>query len=490
MNFTKTKQHNEIVNHVQNMPHLRELLTNKQREKSLIVQNSLLQADFSRQRIDSNVLNLFAAMLDELNFKKWRADYFTGKKINHTENRPVLHTAMRIFDERPISVDGQDVVPEVFYLRKQMYNLAHKIRADKSIKRIIWIGIGGSDLGPRFLVDAFQDIADGPEITFVSNVDHIDIKRALENSQEGNTLFFVVSKTFTTSETMRNADTACAWANGNTNRFYAVTCQKEKAEAWGILPGNVLTFPEWVGGRFSLWSSVGLPLALSIGPELFDEFLQGAALCDDEFLNADIENNIPLLMALIGILNRNYYDYPSHVIAPYDTRLRYFSNYIQQMDMESNGKSVDRDRNIINYKTSPQVYGTVGTDCQHSYMQLLHQGSDVVPVDFISFTNCENGIYKDHHKLLLANMWAQANALAIGQTTEEAKGDIYRYFEGNRPNSVFSFHAFNAKSIGYLIAAYEHKIFAQGIMWNLNSYDQPGVELGKKMALEELSRHG
>ena len=484
-NFTDTSSHAQLNQAALSMPVLRVLLSDKNRA-ALAVQNQFLSFDYSHQRLSADVLVHFKTMLDELKFDEWRMRYFTGDAINNTENRAVLHTALRASSDAVINIDGQNIIPIIMNERASMLKAADAIRHDSSIKDVIALGIGGSDLGARFVYDAFQDEADGPRVHFVSNVDGLDLARALKQSVPSSTIFIIASKTFTTVETMLNAASAREWMGNETSRFYAVTAAPQVAEAWGVLPKNILPFAEFVGGRFSVWSSIGLSLAIAFGAEFFTKFLEGACRADEDFKGQDFETNIPVLMAVCGVWNRNYLGYQNHLMAPYDVRLRLIAKYIQQMDMESNGKSVDRDGVRVSYKTAPHVYGEPGTDCQHSYMQLIHQGSDILPIDFIGVENPSHALDPQHHKILLANLRAQAKSLAQGQTLEEAGGDAFRVFDGNRPSHMFMLKTLTPESLGYLIACYEHKIFTQGILWNLNSYDQPGVELGKIMAKKEL----
>lgn len=484
-NFTDSSVHGYLSEVAKSIPHLRDLMGDPSRN-AMVAHSAYLSFDYSKQRLNKAVLDSFQTMLAELKFDEWRLRYFNGDKINNTEGRAVLHTALRASPESSIIIDGYNIIPQIIAEREVMFAVAERIRQDASIKNVIALGIGGSDLGPRFVYDAFQDVASGPKIHYVSNVDGLDLARALKASSPTNTIFIVASKTFTTVETMLNAASARAWAGDDLSRFYAVTASPEGAQSWGVLPQNILPFADFVGGRFSVCSSIGFSLAIAFGVEFFQKFLHGAQQADNDFKQQNFYSNIPVLMAVCGLWNRNYLGYQNHLMAPYDMRLRLIAKYIQQMDMESNGKSVDRDGVTVTYKTAPHIYGEAGTDCQHSYMQLIHQGSDILPVDFIGIESPSHNLDPLHHKILLANMRAQATSLAIGQTLNEAAGDPFKVFDGNRPSHSFMLKELTPEALGYLIACYEHKIFTQGIWWNLNSYDQPGVELGKIMAKKEM----
>ncbi len=468
---------------------LRALLSEENRfaDFSLLFEGALF--DFSKQRVTKETLSLLIALAKSRNLEEWRTRLFSGEKINTSENRAVHHMACRAPETGEVIIAGRNVIPDVHRELRHMKDFSRKIRDAKVITHVVNIGIGGSDLGPRLVTEALSSYHDGPEIRFVSSVDGQELETVLMGLKPETTLFIVASKSFTTQETMLNAASARRWflSRGMSEKdiehhFVALSSNRDAVTAFGIGADNLFTFEDWVGGRYSVWSPIGLSVMLAAGPENFQEFLDGAHAADNHFRNTALEKNIPALMGLIGIWNRNFIGCATHLFCPYDTRLAKLAKYIQQMDMESNGKSVDRNGARVDYATGPQVYGEAGTDSQHSYMQLAHQGTDIIPVDFIVAAKPHHKLDPAHHKLLLANMQAQARALAVGQTLAEAKGDPTRVYEGNRPSTTIILPALTPYSLGLLLAFYEHKIFVQGILWNLNSYDQPGVELGKVAA--------
>ncbi len=452
--------------------------------------------DFSKQCVTADTRKLLMDLAEARDIAGWRQRLFAGEKINTSENRAVMHMALRAPEGMEMLVGGENVVPGVHKELRHMKSFCQKIRSAKAITHVVNIGIGGSDLGPRFVTEALRPYHDGPEIRFVSNVDGQDLTNALTGLNAKTTLFIIASKTFTTYETMMNAASAKSWFldQGMTeadikNHFVALSTNEKKVAEFGIDPENMFKFEDWVGGRYSVWSPIGLSVMLAIGPEKFQEFLDGAHLADQHFLKTELNRNIPVLMGMIGIWNRNYLGYPTHLFAPYDARLAKLAKYIQQMDMESNGKSVDRDGIRVAYATGPQVYGETGTDSQHSYMQLVHQGTDIIPLDFIIAAIPHHKLNPAHHRALISNMQAQSRALARGQTLEEAKGDPTRVYEGNRPSTTIILPSLTPSALGTLLAFYEHKVFVQGIIWNLNSYDQPGVELGKVAATDLINAY-
>ena len=489
--FTKTEAHKKLLENldaVEKTP-LRDLMEDKNRfdDLSFVVEGILF--DFSKQHLDTDTILLLKELAEEIDFKSWRTRLFSGDKINASENRAVLHMAMRAPATAEIFVDGKNIVPGVQQELAHMKSFCQRVRQEKTITHVINIGIGGSDLGPRFVTEALRPYHDGPDIRFVSNVDGQDLETALEGLNAKTTLFVIGSKTFTTQETMLNAHSARNWFLSNgmgeadiKKHFVALSTNAEKVTSFGIAPENMFRFEDWVGGRYSVWSPIGLSIMLAIGPDQFQEFLDGANSADTHFAMTPLEKNIPFLLGMVGIWNRNYLNYPTLVLAPYDTRLAKLAKFIQQMDMESNGKSVDREGHRVAYATGPQVYGETGTDSQHSYMQLIHQGTDIIPLDFIVAAAPHHKLDPAHHRALISNMQAQSRALARGQTLDEAKGDPNRVYEGNRPSTTIILPSLTPRSLGTLMAFYEHKIFVQGIVWNLNSYDQPGVELGKTAA--------
>lgn len=489
--FTETAAHQELTSHFSKMTkaHLRNLLEEKDRfeELSLVFEGMLF--DFSKQSITKETLTLLTQLAEAQNLEQWRTRLFAGEKINTSEGRAVQHMALRTPEDKEVLIGGNNVIPAVHEELRHMKSFAQKIREAGVITHVVNIGIGGSDLGPRFVTEALKPYQDGPEIRFVSNVDGQDLSSALEGLNPKTTLFVIASKTFTTQETMLNANSAKTWflnqgmkQDDIKNHFVALSTNAEKVSAFGIDPKNIFKFEDWVGGRYSVWSPIGLSVMLAIGPDGFQEFLNGAHAADTHFQTAPLEKNIPVLLGMIGIWNRNYLDLKTHLFAPYDARLAKFAKFIQQMDMESNGKSVDREGVRVEYETGPQIYGETGTDSQHSYMQLVHQGTDVIPIDFIACAKPRHKLDPAHHIALVSNMQAQSRALARGQTVEEADGDPFRVYEGNRPSTTIILPELSPRMLGTLIALYEHKVFVQGIIWNLNSYDQPGVELGKVAA--------
>ena len=439
---------------------LRELFAgDAKRSAQLAAQAPGLRYDFSRQRVDALTLRLLASLAEQRGLAEWREALFAGKPINSTESRPAWHTALRAGDSAP---------REVKETLQKMRGLASELRSRKQFRRIVNLGTGGSDLGPRLVADA---LGDGTlDVRFAANVDPQDLARALEGADPAATLFVVASKTFTTQETMANAAAARQWGG---RHFMAVTANVEAAKTFGA--GEILPMWDWVGGRFSVWSAVGLSAMCAISPEGFDELLRGAHDIDRHFREAPAEKNLPVLMALAGVWNVNFLGCASHVVLPYATRLRLLPAYLQQLEMESNGKRVDRNGKLVDYATCPAVWGAEGTVSQHSFHQLLHQGTQVVPADFIDAAA---------GAVLSANARAQADALAFG--TDDPSLPAYRQYPGNRPSSCLTLETLNARNLGRLLALYEHKVFVQGVVWNINSFDQWGVELGKALANEIL----
>jgi glucose-6-phosphate isomerase len=419
--------------------------------------------DYSRQRLGARTLRLLAQLAAERGLAEWRDALLAGEPVNSTENRAAWHTALRAGDAAP------EPVKETL---RRMRGLAGRIRSERKVARIVNLGIGGSDLGPRLVADA---LADGAiDVRFAANVDPLDLARALEGADPAATLFIVVSKTFTTQETMANAAAARRWG-GAKSAFYAVTSNVELAGRFGA--DEILPMWDWVGGRFSVWSAAGFGALCAIGPERFDEFLAGAADIDRHFAAAPLEANVPALMALAGIWNVDFLGAATHAVLPYASALRLLPAYLQQLEMESNGKRVDREGREVGYATAPVLWGAEGTTSQHSFHQLLHQGTQVVPVDFIDAGG---------EPVLSANARAQADALAFG--AQDATRPAHRRYPGNRPSSTLYVEGVNARNLGRLLALYEHKVFAQGVVWNVNSFDQWGVELGKELASRILSK--
>jgi glucose-6-phosphate isomerase len=422
-----------------------------------------LRYDYSRQRLDAMTLRLLAKLAAERGFAEWREALLGGKPVNDTEGRAAWHTALR----------APDAPQEVKDTLQRMKLLASRLRKEKRFKRIVNLGTGGSDLGPRLLADALDDRT--LEVRFAANVDPKDLERALEGADPAGTLLVVASKTFTTQETMSNAEAAKRWL-GKTNTkgaFVAITANAELARSFGA--DEILPMWDWVGGRFSVWSAVGFSAMCAIGPDAFQQFLDGGREVDEHFAQAPLEKNIPVLMALVGVWNTNFLGAATHAVLPYSNALRLLPAYLQQLEMESNGKRVDREDRELAYSTAPVVWGAEGTVSQHSFHQLLHQGTQVVPCDFI-----ELGLEKN----LSANCRAQADALAFG--TDDSSLPPHRRYPGNRPSSMLVLQGLNPRNLGRLIALYEHKVFTQGVIWNINSFDQWGVELGKQLASKLL----
>jgi len=422
-----------------------------------------LRYDYSRQRLGAVTVRLLAKLAEERGFAEWREALLAGKTVNDTENRPAWHTALRAGSSSP---------PEVLQTLERMKTIVSKTRAEKKFDRVVNLGTGGSDLGPRLLADAFADGA--LDVRFAANVDPRDLSRALEGAVPEKTLFIVVSKTFTTQETMANAEAARRWG---ARSFYAVTANVEAAKAFGA--AEVLPMWDWVGGRFSVWSAAGLAAACAMGWDAFEAFLAGGRDIDRHFSSAAIERNVPALMALVGVWNVNFLGAATHAVLPYANGLRLLPAHLQQLEMESNGKRVDREGRAVEYATAPVLWGAEGTVSQHSFHQLLHQGTQAVPCDFIDVSASD---------VLRANLRAQADALAFG--TEDASLPPHRRYPGNRPSSILFLEKLDPGNLGRLLAAYEHKVFTQGVLWNINSFDQWGVELGKALASKLLEREG
>ncbi len=480
--------------------------------------------DYSKHRITEETLKLLLALARQAEVEKWRDRMFAGERINFTEDRPVLHVALRNRSNRPILVDGKDVMPDVRAVLAKMRAFSDGIRAGtfrghtgKSITHIVNIGIGGSDLGPVMVTEALKPYWKRDlHPHFVSNIDGTHIAEALRAIDPERTLFIVASKTFTTQEPLTNARTARAWLvkqpgfddSAVAKHFVALSTNEKEVRAFGIDPENMFPFWDWVGGRYSLWSAIGLSIAIMIGMDHFDELLGGAYEMDEHFRTSPLEKNLPVLMAMLGVWYSDFFGAASHAILPYDQYLHRFPAYFQQGDMESNGKRVDRHgKPITAYTTGPIIWGEPGTNGQHAFYQLIHQGTRLVPCDFIAPIDTHNPIGK-HHEILLANFFAQTEALMRGKTEAEARAELeasgmskervdmltpHKVFPGNRPTSSLLVQKITPRTLGALTAAYEHKIFVQGIVWSINSFDQWGVELGKQLAnqiLPELEAEG
>ncbi|WP_386078451.1 glucose-6-phosphate isomerase [Vreelandella sp. F11] len=484
---------------------IRDYFTNDpQRFEKMSLRVGGLFLDYSKHHVSDDVLAKLIELADHSALVQRRAQMFSGDIINVTENRPVLHTALRHLGDEPVYVDGEDVMPEITRTREQIKLFSETVRSGewkgysgKRIKDVVNIGIGGSDLGPNMAVRALLKYRH-PELHFhfVSNVDGTHIQKVLSRLDPATTLFIVSTKTFSTQETLLNAKTARRWFLENAGEdadvgahFIAASTNRKAAMEFGIREENVFEFWAWVGGRYSMWSSIGLPIALSIGFEGFIELLEGAHEMDNHFINAPFSQNMPVLMALIGIWYINFIGAETQAIVPYDQALNQLPSFLQQLDMESNGKSVDIFGHPVNYKTGPIVWGQTGSNGQHAFFQLLHQGTRYVPIDFIASLKPEPGV-EDHHFALLTNMLAQANAFmegSQGDSKELSQHDPYSC-PGNRPSSTLLLDELTPKNLGALIALYEHKVFVQGVIWNINSFDQWGVQLGKRIAGEISER--
>ena len=475
--------------------------------------------DYSKHRITDETLPLLLQMAREAKIEQWRDRMFAGEKINITENRAVLHTALRNRANTPVYVDGKDVMPDVNAVLAQMRTFSDKVRnsswlgyTGKRITDIVNIGIGGSDLGPVMVCDALKPYA-RPDLNihFVSNIDGAHLMRALEKCKAETTLFIVASKTFTTQETMTNATSARTWflesakdSSYVAKHFVALSTNANAVAGFGIDTANMFQFWDWVGGRYSLWSAIGLSIALFVGMDNFEAMLTGAHEMDVHFKTAPLAQNMPVILALIGIWYNNFFHVDTHAILPYDQGMARFPAYMQQADMESNGKFICRDGSRVQYKTGQVIWGEAGTNGQHAFYQLIHQGTQIVPADFLMPVHSHYAIGKQgyaHHKILLANFFAQTQALMLGKTKQEARAELekqglsgealekllpHKVFEGNRPTTSMMFDTLTPNTLGKLIALYEHKIFVQGIMWDINSYDQWGVEFGKQIAQQIL----
>jgi len=470
-----------------------------------------LLVDYSKGRVTAETMALLTDLARQAEVEAWRDRMFSGQKINVTEGRAVLHVALRNRSNDPIEVDGEDVMPGVNAVLAKMRGFTERVRSGawtghtgKAITDIVNIGIGGSDLGPYMVCEALMPYG-RPDLRahFVSNVDGAHLADTLARLDPETTLFVVASKTFTTQETMTNAASARAWtveALGDetavARHFVAVSTNADAVAAFGIDTDNMFVFWDWVGGRYSLWSAIGLPIALAVGMDGFEELLSGAHAMDRHFREAPLERNIPVILGLIGLWYRDFLGASSYAILPYDQHLHRLAAYLQQGDMESNGKFVRRDGDRVDYDTGPVIWGEPGTNGQHAFYQLIHQGTELIPADFIAAAETQTPL-GDHHDKLLANFLAQTEALAFGKTEAEAQAELagqgldadaiaallpHKVFEGNRPTVSILYQRLTPFALGRLIALYEHKIFVQGIVWNTNSYDQWGVELGKQLA--------
>jgi glucose-6-phosphate isomerase len=516
--FTQTNSYSRLQQHFKGIrdQKMKNMFSDDpQRAEKFCLQLNNIFFDFSKNRIDETTLNLLLELAEECGVQESITAMFAAEKINVTENRAVLHFALRNKSGLPVMLDGVDIMPEIQQVQQQMkaFSIAviegsQKGYTGKRITDVVNIGIGGSDLGPVMVTEALKPYRNHLHLHFVSNIDGTQIIETLKELNPETSLFLVASKTFTTQETMTNAHTAREWFlnSGATEKdiafhFAALSTNKEGVEEFGINPENMFVFWDWVGGRYSLWSAIGLSICLGIGYDNFEQLLAGAYETDQHFTQTPFRENIPVIMALLGIWYHNFFGAETHAILPYDQYMHRFPAYFQQGDMESNGKSVNRNGERVNYTTGPVIWGEPGTNGQHAFYQLIHQGTRLIPCDFIAPAISHNPCGK-HHEILLSNFFAQTEALMKGKGEEEVEKELalsgldevtikrlepHKYFEGNRPTNSFLLKEITPFSLGSLIACYEHKIFVQGIIWNIFSFDQWGVELGKQLANHILS---
>jgi len=488
--------------------HLRKLFADDpERAGKLTVEACGWSLDYSKNRVTDEVLQTLLDLAKACDVEGLRNSMLSGERINITENRAVLHTALRNRSGNPICVDGEDVMPGVLEVLDRMATFSRAVRSGewtgytgKQIRNIVNIGIGGSDLGPAMVYEALKSFSDrNLTVRFVSNVDGTHFAEATRDLDPAETLFIIASKTFTTQETMTNAHSARAWLLETlkddaavAKHCVAVSTNAEEVAAFGIDTANMFEFWEWVGGRYSLWSAIGLPLMVALGPDQFIELLEGAHAMDRHFAEAPADRNLPMLMGLLGVWYNNFLGADSHAVLPYDQYLHRLAAHLQQLDMESNGKRVDRDGEVVEYQTGPIIWGEPGTNGQHAFYQLIHQGTKLIPADFIGLCKSHNAL-GDHHDKLMANFFAQTEALAFGKTPEQVVAEgappelvTHKTFEGNRPTNTLLADALTPRTLGALVALYELKVFVQGAVWNVNSFDQWGVQLGKELAAKIL----
>lgn len=511
INFTQTQAYEYLIDHFVEMTefHMKDLFEkDKDRFQKFSIQFNDIFLDYSKNIIDDKTKALLVQLAKECDLENAIKSLFNGDKINETEDRAVLHTALRNRSNSPVLAEGKDVMPDVNEVLAKMKTFSEAIISGtwkgytgKAITDVVNIGIGGSDLGPVMVTEALKAYKNHLNLHFVSNVDGTHIAETLKKVNPETTLFLVASKTFTTQETMSNAHSARDWflASGAKDadvakHFAALSTNADGVSKFGIDTQNMFGFWDWVGGRYSLWSAIGMPIALSIGFENFEELLTGAHEMDNHFKETEFENNIPVILALLGIWYNNFFEAETEAILPYDQYMHHFAAYFQQGDMESNGKHVDRNGETVLYQTGPVIWGEPGTNGQHAFYQLIHQGTKLIPCDFIAPAQTHNPLGK-HHQILLSNFFAQTEALMNGKTEEEVIAELgnksqeeiekiapFKVFEGNRPTNSIMVKMITPKVLGSLIAMYEHKIFTQGVIWNIYSFDQWGVELGKQLA--------
>lgn len=519
-NPTTTKAWSQLQVHFSEIKdsHLKDFFkTNPERAQELAIKWDDFYIDFSKNRITKKTIALLIDLANELDLKAAISKYFKGDSINQTENRAVSHTALRAPKNAEIFVDGKNVIPEIYEVKRKIETFTNAIVSGeyrgftgKVITDIVNIGIGGSDLGPAMVVDALQYYKNHLNTHFVSNVDGDHYQEVVKDLNPETTLFVIVSKTFTTQETLSNANSIIDWflqsqpKEAIAKHFVAVSTNSESVKSFGIAAANIFLMKDWVGGRFSLWSAAGLSISLAVGYSHFENLLKGAYAMDEHFKTSDFESNIPVISALLTVWYTNFFNAESEAIIPYTQYLNQFATYLQQAIMESNGKSIDRNGNSVNYQTGSIIWGEPGTNAQHAFFQLMHQGTKLIPTDFIGYVHSLHG-NKDHHDKLMSNYFAQTEALMNGKTKDEVISEFknstlsqaeidrltpFKVSDGNKPTTSILINKLTPQSLGKLIAMYEHKIFVQGIIWNIFSYDQFGVELGKKLAstiLSELS---
>lgn len=517
INPTETKAWQALTSHYKTLEsvHLKSMFNNDlDRKKKFTINFNDFEFDYSKNRITEETLKYLLDLAHEVDLESAMKAYFSGEKINKTENRAVLHTALRNQSNEPVILEGKNIMIDVKEALHKMESFTNKIVSgswkgytNKSITDVVNIGIGGSDLGPDMVVESLKYYKNHLNVHFVSNIDGDHVQEVIKTLNPETTLFVVVSKTFTTQETLTNSTTIKKWflqtasENDVAKHFVAVSTNLTAANNFGIATENIFPMWDWVGGRFSLWSTVGLTISLAVGFHNFKDLLIGAFEMDEHFKNTPFENNAPVVLSLIGIWYTNFFKAETEVILPYTQYLSKFAPYLQQAIMESNGKSADRNGKRVTYQTGNIIWGSTGTNAQHAFIQLLHQGTKLIPADFIGFKESLYG-NTEHHTKLMANFYAQTQALAEGKTREEAHLDLkmqgkmdeietllpYKVFEGNKPSTSILITKLTPKTLGSLIAFYEHKIFVQGIIWNIFSFDQFGVELGKELANKYLQK--
>ena len=515
VNPTTTDAWKKLTNHfndIQNI-NIKDLSKEENRKEDFSLEFDDLLVDFSKNRITKETLGLLVELAKEVDLKGAIESQYLGEEINVTEERAVLHTALRSTSDEPVLIDGKNVKPQIQSALRKIKSFSNKVISGKwkgytgkSITDIVNIGIGGSDLGPDMIVESLQFYKNQLTTHFVSNIDGDHVSEVIKYLNPETTLFVIVSKTFTTQETITNAETIKNWFLKSATifdipkHFVAVSTNLEAVDSFGIDKNNVFPMWNWVGGRFSLWSAVGLSISLSVGYDNYKALLEGAEEMDLHYRNTDFDKNIPVVLALISIWYNNFYMAETEAVLPYSQYLKKLPDYLQQAIMESNGKGVDRNGDKVTYQTGTIVWGSTGTNMQHAFMQLVHQGTKLIPADFIGYKESLYGL-TDHHKKLMANYFGQMDALAFGKTKEEVHLELkfsgdeaqinkllpFKVFEGNRPSNAILFDKLTPKSLGKLVALYEHKIYTQGILWNIYSFDQFGVELGKEMAKKLLS---